>query len=970
MQDPLPEPSNVSISARLAQLFGPQVDPQVSLTPLTDRAAAAEVVEDLLGRGDGQQRYEQRGEIDRGGMGRVLEVYDRDLRRSLAMKVVLEDELGAAPSGRRVARFLEEAQITAQLDHPGVVPVHELGLTQEGRVFFTMRRVRGRDLREVLHCVHFGLDGWSEARALSVLLRVCEAVAFAHSRGVIHRDLKPANIMVGAYGEVYVMDWGLARVVGREDSALESSAASETPSASEAPGMLSTILRDERARSPVSPLVTLQGDVLGTPAYMPPEQAGGALSGLTPRADVYAIGAMLYHLLAHEPPYYPAGRGTTQVEALRALRQGPPRRLDEARPGVAGELVAICEKAMAFDEADRYADVGALASDLRAFLEQRVVAAYQTGAWTEARLWVRRNRSLAAASAAALVVLVLGLVATTTQYLRAETSADLAREEALRADGEARAARSSEERARQSEELARAETAKVLRLADAQRLKALEREADGLWPAVPSRSGAMGSWCRRAEALLANLPQHREELDSLRKRAEPYDAETRRKDREEHPLAPELASTREALDSLHAGRVGLGGDALARAQQRVASLEQRLATLEVAVEARRTWNFDDVELQWQHDLLRELVAGLERLADEDPGVGALAGVRRRAEFAAGLEEHSLTGAAPATLWRAAREAVASSPSYAGLDLGPQLGLLPLGPDPDSGLWEFAHLASGEAARRGPAGALKLTEATGVVLVLIPSGRFAMGCQAEDPSAAHFDTKANIEESPVHELELGAFFLSKYELTQAQWLRATGTNPSAYGPQHYAPSWNRDGRPASLLHPVEQVSWDDCARVLPRLDLGLPTEAQWEYAARAGTHGAWWTGDEVVSLQGACNLADRFGVDSGAAGWPAYELELDDGETCHAPVGSFRANAFGLYDTAGNVFEWCGDGYGLYGSPAREGDGARAGVTPEAHPRRGGGWSHASSDARSGARNPGAAGFLSDVLGVRPARPLR
>ena len=933
MHEPDSPPPTRSLSEQLARLFGPEADPHITLSPIPEGAQAAEVVAGLLRTGGDEERYEVRGEIDRGGMGAVLEVWDRDLRRSLAMKVALGEDEGKSLDGRRVARFLEEAQITAQLDHPGVVPVHELGVTDEGRVYFTMRRVRGRDLREVLHCVHLGIDGWNEARALAALLRVCEAVAFAHSRGVIHRDLKPANVMIGAFGEIYVMDWGLARVVGRE------SLVDKDP---DAQSSVSTVMRDERDRSPQSPLLTAEGDILGTPAYMPPEQALGENEGLSPRSDVYAIGAMLYHLLSHEPPYFPAGRPTTQLEALRVLRHGPPRPLDEVRGGIAPALVAICEKAMAYEPAGRYPDVLTLAADLRAFLERRVVDAYETGAWAETRQWVKRNRSLAATLAVAVFLLIAGLFATATQYVRAE-------------DGAA---------------LAHAETEKVLRLSDGKRLEGLEKEAEELWPALPERTDAMRTWLGRARDLLAHLAVHGETLTSLREQALPYDDAAAALDRQGHPSAAELASSRLEIQSLVSGLGGQGGDALARTNARIAAIGERVQALDAAVAIRRTWSFDDVERQWQHDLLADLVAGLGRLADEDPLVGVVASVEGRLAFAEGIAERTVHGADAAARWNLVIETVAHSEAYQGLLLRPQMGFLPLGADPDSGLQEFAHLASGEPAHRGEDGRLEIGEETGLVLVLLPAGQFLMGSQSDDPTAAGFDPRANKDEGPVHEVKLSAFLLSKFEMTQAQWLRATGSNPSAYGPHYYTPTWNREGRPASLLHPVEQISWDDCARTLPRLDLVMPTEAQWEYAARAGTTSAWWTGDDLVSQQGAVNLADRFSLEGTSGGLPAYEEAIDDGNTCHAPVGRYRANAFGLHDTAGNVVEWCRDGYGSYTSTPREGDGARASVIPDAHPRRGGGWSLAAYDTRSACRNPGAAVFLSDVLGVRPAYELR
>jgi serine/threonine protein kinase len=180
-------------------------------------------IESLRSSSNSKQRYALKGEIGRGGMGAILEIFDRDLRRHLAMKVVLGSSGqtgGNKPEleSQQLVRFLEEAQVTGQLDHPGVVPVHELGVDADGRVYFTMRLVKGQDLSKVFAKVHEGDPDWSRTRVLGVLSKVCEAMSYAHEKGVVHRDLKPANVMVGRHGAVYVMDWGLARVEGREDS--------------------------------------------------------------------------------------------------------------------------------------------------------------------------------------------------------------------------------------------------------------------------------------------------------------------------------------------------------------------------------------------------------------------------------------------------------------------------------------------------------------------------------------------------------------------------------------------------------------------------------------------------------------------------------------------------------------------------------------------------------------------------------
>ncbi len=353
------------------------------------------------------ERYAIGAEIARGGMGRVVQAWDEELRREVALKI----HRGDPGDTRQRRRFLEEAQIAAQLDHPGIVPVHELGLDAEGRPFFSMQLVRGLDLGRILELARSGDGDWSRTRVLHVLLRACEAVAFAHSKGVVHRDLKPANIMVGRFHETYVMDWGLARVAG--DGAADD-------------GEVDTLRTAIAGEDLGSPLLTGSGDVLGTPAYMAPEQAANGTADTT--ADVYAIGAILYHLLAGHVPY--AARGTPDADTLlQRLAAGPPPRLGDDVPA---ELRAICERAMARDPGARYADIGALAADLRAFLELRTVRAYATGRFAELRKWVARNRALTASFAALLLALLAGATAATALWVRAERNRERADATAVR----------------------------------------------------------------------------------------------------------------------------------------------------------------------------------------------------------------------------------------------------------------------------------------------------------------------------------------------------------------------------------------------------------------------------------------------------------------------------------------------------------------------------------------------------------
>ncbi len=407
-----------SFAARLRHRYGAAIDPAISLDgegqsagesgsgPLDSGVISLRAKLALKGGESTGRRYKMRDEVARGGMGAIYKVWDKDLRRTMAMKVVLptgKQDGRPIVSERVLARFLEEAQITGQLDHPGIVPVHELGLDSEGNVYFTMRFVRGRDLKTIIDLALEDKEDWSVVRVLGVIQRVCEAVAFAHSKGVVHRDLKPANIMVGRFGETYVMDWGLARVLGREEQESKPDLPDSTVS-------LVQTDRHDASESDGSNQATMLGDVVGTPSYMSPEQARGQLDRLGPRSDVYSVGSILYHLFSGQAPFVPPGARVAPHQVLAQLMDGPPKKLLEIHPKLASELVAICEKSMAREPEDRYQTMMALADDLRAYLEGEVVSAYESGAWAEFRKWTQRNRALSLALGGALLLAIASLI--------------------------------------------------------------------------------------------------------------------------------------------------------------------------------------------------------------------------------------------------------------------------------------------------------------------------------------------------------------------------------------------------------------------------------------------------------------------------------------------------------------------------------------------------------------------------------
>ncbi len=312
-------------------------------------------------------RFEVVAELGRGGMGRVLAARDPDLGRLVAVKVVL-DPSRVRPN--RLARFVAEAQITAQLEHPNIVPVHEIGVTGEGRLFYVMKKVEGRSLREILDLLREDdsetVHDWTRPRLLGAFVQVCNAVAWAHSRGVLHRDLKPANVMLGRFGEVLVLDWGVARLVGDETEVIEIE------------------------RLEVAALArTLDGATIGTPGWISPEQLSGKLALLDARSDVWSLGAILYEILTLQAPY----EGSNVLAVTFASMAGPPEpphlRVPELRIPV--EISEVCTVAMQADPRLRPTGAEELAERVQQFLEG-------SRRRQRARLLVDEARSLRAAA--------------------------------------------------------------------------------------------------------------------------------------------------------------------------------------------------------------------------------------------------------------------------------------------------------------------------------------------------------------------------------------------------------------------------------------------------------------------------------------------------------------------------------------------------------------------------------------------
>ena len=349
----------------------------------------------------------------RGGLGTVFVALDTELHREVAVKEILDNHVND-PVSR--ARFLLEAEVTGGLEHPGIVPVYGLGTYADGRPYYAMRFIRGDSLKTAIEQFHAdaGLKSDPGRRSLELrkLLRrftdVCNAIDYAHNRGVLHRDIKPSNIIVGKYGETLVVDWGLAKPLGRLEPGLQ---------AGERPLVVSAASGST---------ATLAGSALGTPAFMSPEQADGDLERLGPRSDVYSLGATLYCLLTDKPPAEGADIGAV----LGAVRKGEftqPRKLD---PSIDKPLEAVCLKAMALKPDDRYATPRALADDIDRWLADEPVAAYPERKIEQLGRWFRQHRAWTYAAAAGLIGITLAATVGATAIEGGRRREEKARKEA------------------------------------------------------------------------------------------------------------------------------------------------------------------------------------------------------------------------------------------------------------------------------------------------------------------------------------------------------------------------------------------------------------------------------------------------------------------------------------------------------------------------------------------------------------
>ena len=903
--------------------------------------------------------------LGQGGQGAVYRATDTALGREVALKVLRGSGEEAAPF---LERFRREAELSSRLDHPSICKVYGMGYDDD-QAWISMQLVHGTSLAEELMAESEA--GTSEDLETLVITRdpassdpvsrasgsrtgshsrddlmgrvalveeIARALHVAHEGGVIHRDIKPANIMVNERGTPVILDFGLA---------------GDTRSGGLGP--------------------TRAGDVFGTPYYMSPEQVRGEHRNLDRRSDIYSLGVTLFELLTGDRPFV----GANQLELFTAIQNEAPYDPRRLEPAIPPELVIVLETAMHKSPKDRYATSLALAEDLARVRRRERIAARSLSPALLFLRWFQRNSAVGSVVAITALVLILGIVVSVVYGAQARADRRRSQDQADTADAataEADRLRTLSlghlERARTERERESILLTQWERLADARRARELEDRAErDLWPPHPGKIDGLSAWLVESERLERELPAHRDELRRLRASARDYGPIERRRDHaaatdEIEHLTAELESIGDELEAL---------DESEREDRRAEQTRERLETREeeigeilelrrAEVKTRLSWGFEDPGLGWRHDRLSELISVIERILD-DAALGSGRGsVRARLALARTIQARTIDDHRDA--WKKVRQRVLADSRFEDLELKPIVGLIPLGPDPASGFEEFAHLQTGVPPKRGADGLLEIQSDRGLVFVLIPGGVFTMGSQSDDPSGPRYDPPTLPHEGPPHEARLSPFLISKHELTQAQWFRVTGERPSTY---------TNDKTPnipgLSELSPVETVPWTRVAAIMHRLGLRLPTEAQWEYALRAGTDTPWFTGEKVETLSGHCNLSDlTFGRNGSFAGW-SFEEWLDDGFVSHAPIGSFKPNPFGLHEMVGNVIEMCRDRWGGYENPKAPGTGLLRGTTVN-RVVRGSSFLGDALSARASSRKHLTEDFVDSATGLRPVFELR
>ncbi|MFY9341371.1 MAG: SUMF1/EgtB/PvdO family nonheme iron enzyme, partial [Planctomycetota bacterium] len=482
---------------------------------------------------------------------------------------------------------------------------------------------------------------------------------------------------------------------------------------------------------------------------------------------------------------------------------------------------------------------------------------------------------------------------------------------------------------------------------DVRLLKRALDDAPGPWP---EHAAALHELVATADRLVAGLPMLRGVLADLRRSGTAGGAIDRRRLLTEHPAAATIERLRRDRHAIAAwmeelardGRVSEAWQASVRT--RLAAMDARATNLEAEVATRRCFTFPAIDLEYLHDSVEDQIAEIEWLT-----ANRLPALRTRASQA------TAAGVAPtgalAEAWAACGREAAANPKYGGLVLTTQPGLVPLGADPDSGLLEFAHAASGKIPARGAKGRLQCDADSSIVFVLVPGAEVWVGAQRTDADAPGYDPHALAIEGPPRQVRLAPFLLAKHELGHAQWNRLA----EGLGIWHHCARY--EGRDGFERKPITRVTWTACDRLCRAHGFVLPTEAQWDHACRAGTDSPWWTGATPDTVRGRENVRAS---QAGGRVQPGGRVAIDEG----AP------NPFGFFQMHGNVQEWCADDLIERDWHLEPGDGRRRGAVDGEHMAvRGGSYMVEAPSARTSKRDTLFRLDQREILGMRPALPL-
>lgn len=859
-------------------------------------------------------------QIGRGGMGVVFEAEQVSLGRRVALKI-LPAQFVSDP--RAFLRFKREAQLAAGLDHPGVTKVHAVHEVA-GTHFFVMDLVSGAALGAVV--AELGRKGGDyDPRALRRSVQELryrpgdapatesategraadEAWSGTYEQVVVRLTAQVADALAHAHrAGVVHRDVKPANILVRADG--------------------TAVLTDFGiARLEGAVGCTLTGDFAGTPSYASPEQVRGQ-TDIDGRSDVFSLGATLYELLTLRKAFEADTIGETCTLIVRHEPRSPRR----FNAGVSRDLEAVVQRALEKDASARYPGAAAMAEDLRRYLAGRPVQARPVSLPTRLSRWARRNplasSFLATVTGGAVVVALLGLQAQANGKIAAER-------------------------------LTQFRTVKVAR-----EVTLLRRAVDDAPPPLPENQLDLERRVDLARDLVGRLTGLRAVLAQLQATGDQGESHDPGRSLTDHPARAFCDRLRAGIATLQAKvDEDLAHDEAtpswaAKVAARCAVMTGEADRLQAWIDGRRHFAFADPETEFLHDTLEDQIAELEWIQAQ-----RLPELESRWQWAGSV--HATTVTAHADGWRAAIDLAARDAPYDRLRLVPQPGLVPLGADPESGLLEFALARSGAVPTRDAQGTLVFDADSAIVFVLLPGGKARIGT-AETEDDPRFDEMASVDEYPALEVELSPFLIAKHEMTHAQW------NRLAAGLEAFHDAFKFEARAGFETKPIVRVDWYVCDRVCHAQGLGLPTEAQWEYACRAGTDSRWAWGPEPASLAGRENVADR-DMDDGT--FDIQDLApYADGFIGRMPAYSLEGNHFGLHHMHGNVKEWCADWFVERGT-LRAGDGLREGARDgDVRAIRGGGYLSGLPLTRSAKRDSAPATSRFETVGLRPILTLR